>query len=218
MPDYPHSTKWLSEEERAFAAWRLQQDVNETDASHAESVWAGTKMAFKDYRLYIFILLQHVSLLSQTFQYFFPSIVGTLNYGRIETLWLTAPVWVCCHSDEFRETITDVYSQFATFLVSVLVTYTSSKTGDRSLHIICLMVVAAIGNAIATATTSVGARFFAMFLMPLGAVSACKSTPATFVPKLAVLTTSQTRSSSPGSPTPSPAPSSSARRPSPWPT
>jgi MFS transporter, ACS family, DAL5 transporter family protein len=94
LPDYPQSTKWLTEEERAFAAWRLRQDVNEDDEQHAQSVWAGTKLAFKDYRLYIFILFQHVSLLSQTFQYFFPSIVGTLNYGRIETLWLTAPVWV----------------------------------------------------------------------------------------------------------------------------
>lgn len=39
----------------------------------------------------------------------------------------------------------------------------------------CLMIVAAIGNAIATGTTNIGARFFAMFLMPMGAVSACKS-------------------------------------------
>lgn len=35
------------------------------------------------------------------------------------------------------------------------------------------MILAAVGNAIATATLSVGARFFAMFLMPMGAVSAC---------------------------------------------
>lgn len=54
----------------------------------------------------------------------------------------------------------------------MLVTYTSSKTGDRSIHIVCLMLVAAVGNAIATGTTSVGARFLAMFLMPMGAVSA----------------------------------------------
>jgi len=61
---------------------------------------------------------------------------------------------------------------FATFLVSVLVTYTSSKTADRSIHIVCLMLVAAAGNAIATSTTSVGPRFLAMFMMPMGAVSA----------------------------------------------
>lgn len=39
------------------------------------------------------------------------------------------------------------------------------------------MLVAALGNAIATGTTNIGARFFAMFLMPMGAVSACKCNP-----------------------------------------
>lgn len=106
------------------------------------TVMEGLKLALKDYRMYLFVLFQHTSLLSQTFQYFFPSIVNTLGYGHIETLLLTVPVW------------------FATFLVSLLVTYTSGRTGDRSIHII------------ATATTHTGARFFAMFLMPMGAVSA----------------------------------------------
>lgn len=94
LPDYPHTTRWLDEEERAFASWRLLADVNEADAQYSNSVWTGVKLALKDYRLYIFVLLQHISLLSQTFQYFFPSIVGTLGYGPINTLWLTAPVWV----------------------------------------------------------------------------------------------------------------------------
>ncbi|KAM0224754.1 hypothetical protein ACHAQD_001548 [Fusarium lateritium] len=153
LPNYPHTTKWLSEEERAFAAWRLAQDISEVDAYGESTVWDGVKMAVRDYRLYLFVLLQHVSLVSQTFQYFFPTIVGTLGYGKITTLWLTAPAW------------------FATFLLSVCVTLSSAKTNDRSIHIICLMLVAAVGNAIAAGTTVVGARFFAMFLMPMGAVS-----------------------------------------------
>ena len=37
------------------------------------------------------------------------------------------------------------------------------------------MIVAAIGNAIAAGATNIGARFFALFLMPMGAVSACES-------------------------------------------
>ncbi|EME45769.1 hypothetical protein DOTSEDRAFT_129161 [Dothistroma septosporum NZE10] len=154
LPDYPATTRWLTPEERAFAAWRLYSDINESDDTHSAGVWDGIKLALQDYRLYLFTLLQHMSLLSQTFQYFFPSIVRTLGYGNIATLLLTVPVW------------------FATFLTSIIATLTASKTGDRSLHIASLMLIAAIGNAIATATTSVGARFFAMFLMPMGAVSA----------------------------------------------
>ena len=160
LPNYPHTTTWLDAEEQAFASWRLLADFSEVDTYRDASVWAGVKLALKDYRLYIFVLMQHVSLLSQSFQYFFPSILGTLGYGNIVTLWLTAPVW------------------FATFLLSVCVTLSSAKTEDRSLHITALMVLAAVGNAIATGTTAVGARFFAMFLMPMGSVAACKSRPA----------------------------------------
>lgn len=68
--------------------------------------------------------------------------------------------------------------QFATFLISVCVTLSSAKTKDRSIHIAALMLLAAVGNAIATGTSVTGARYFAMFLMPMGAVSACKSTIA----------------------------------------
>ncbi|KAK0705671.1 major facilitator superfamily domain-containing protein [Lasiosphaeris hirsuta] len=157
LPDYPRTTTWLSEEERAFASWRLLADINEADEAKAKGLLAGLKLALTDYRLYLFVLLQHLSLLSQTFQYFFPSIVQTLGYGKIETLWLTVPVW------------------FATFLISVCVTFTSAKTRDRSIHIFCLMLLSATGNAIATGSTALPARFFAMFLMPMGAVSACKS-------------------------------------------
>ncbi|KAI8298509.1 MFS transporter prlL [Colletotrichum sp. SAR11_59] len=156
LPDYPHTTKWLSEEERAYAAWRLIEDIQEADTYHEQSMWGGVKMAVRDYRLYIFILMQHLSLVTQTFQYFFPTIVGTLGYGKINTLWLTAPCWA------------------ATFLISVCVTYSSSKTKDRSLHILCLTLLSGVGNAIATGSSVVGVRYFAMFLMPMGAISACE--------------------------------------------
>ncbi|KUI61564.1 hypothetical protein VP1G_08724 [Cytospora mali] len=184
LPNYPATTPWLTDEEKHFAAWRLIADVNEEDKLRDQSTTAGITMALRDYRLYLFIFIQHISLLSQTFQYFFPAIVDTLGYGSIDTLWLTAPVWARKHLHYICKIITNmnktyriVYvltraKQFATFLVSILVTWTSSKTKDRSIHVICLMLIAAVGNAIATGTTNIAARFFAMFLMPMGAVSA----------------------------------------------
>lgn len=94
LPNYPHTTTWLTPEEQAFASWRLLEDINEVDMYKNASMWTGVKLAFTDYRLYVFVLMQHISLISQSFQYFFPTIVGTLGYGRITTLWLTAPCWV----------------------------------------------------------------------------------------------------------------------------
>lgn len=152
LPNYPATTKWLNDEERAYAQWRLIEDTGEADLAEASTIKEGVKLAFTDPRLYLFTLLQHCSLLSQTFQYFFPTIVQSLNYGRIATLLITAPVWI------------------AVFFVSLLVTWSSGRFNDRSYHIIGLMLVSAVGNIIVTATTSLPARFFAMFLMPLGAV------------------------------------------------
>ncbi|CEJ91917.1 hypothetical protein VHEMI07600 [[Torrubiella] hemipterigena] len=153
LPDYPSTTRWLDEEERAFASWRLLADVGEADDRSA-SLKDGLIMALKDYRLYIFILFQHVSLLSQTFQYFFPTIVQTLGFSPLNTLLLTVPVW------------------FATFLTSIVVNWTAAKTGDRWIHITALMLISAIGNAVATGSTNTGARYFAMFLIAMGAISA----------------------------------------------
>lgn len=154
LPNYPATTKWLNAEERAYAQWRLHEDTGEDDYAEAASIKDGVMLALKDPRLYIFTLFQHLSLLSQSFQYFFPTIVQTLGFGKIETLLITAPVWI------------------ATFLVSLAVTYTSGRFNDRSFHIIALMLISVVGNIIVVSTLNTGARFFAMFLMPMGAVSA----------------------------------------------
>ncbi|OJJ08225.1 hypothetical protein ASPVEDRAFT_89455 [Aspergillus versicolor CBS 583.65] len=154
LPNYPATTSWLEDEEKAYAQWRLINDAGEADDTATSSIKEALYAVFTDKRIYLFILLQHASLLSQTFQYFFPSIVQTLEYGNIETLLITAPVWI------------------ATFLVSLVVTWTSGKTNDRSIHIICLMAVSIVGCIICTASTNIGARFLGMFMMPMGAVSA----------------------------------------------
>ncbi|KAL4937289.1 hypothetical protein BDV06DRAFT_203237 [Aspergillus oleicola] len=154
LPNYPATTPWLEDEEKAYAQWRLINDAGEADDTGDSNIKEALYAVFTDKRIYLFILLQHASLLSQTFQYFFPSIVQTLNYSNIETLLITAPVWI------------------ATFLVSLVVTWTSGKTNDRSIHIIALMCVSIAGCIICTASTNIGARFLGMFLMPMGAVSA----------------------------------------------
>lgn len=114
LPDYPATTGWLSEEEKHFAVWRLRQDIDEEDEAASYSVVDGLKMAVRDWRLYVFVLFQHLSLLSQTFQYFFPAIVGTLGYGAIDTLWLTAPAWVsvvdCCRYNSLLVLVADFCS------------------------------------------------------------------------------------------------------------
>lgn len=95
LPDYPKNSRWLNEEERAFATWRLLADIGADKGSSsgdiAQGMWAGVKLAFKDYRLYLFILMHHLNSLTNTFTFFFPSIVETLNVPKLTSLLLTVP-------------------------------------------------------------------------------------------------------------------------------
>lgn len=75
MPNYPNTTRWLSRDEQDYAEWRLAQDAGgEMDDRYAVSPMEAVKMALSDYRLYLFMLLNHLVLLSQSFTYVNPSI------------------------------------------------------------------------------------------------------------------------------------------------
>lgn len=58
LPNFPRTTKWLSEEERALAIWRLEEDVGEDDwagGEKKESMWHGAKLAFADMKTYVLV-------------------------------------------------------------------------------------------------------------------------------------------------------------------
>lgn len=131
LPDYPRTTKWLSEEERAYAEWRLAKDIaGEVDEADTVSLKKATLMAFADHRVWFFVVMQHCNLLSQTFTYFFPTIVASLGYSNTITLLLTAPPWL------------------AAFLASLLVTWNAGRVGERAWHVVVPMLLAMIGNII----------------------------------------------------------------------
>ncbi|ORY58890.1 allantoate permease [Pseudomassariella vexata] len=152
LPDFPQSTKWLSDEERAYAMWRIANDIGEEEEDTKEptmmqAVW----LAVSDYRTWMFVAMQHCVLLAQTVTFFFPSIVQTLGYDSVTTLLLTCPVWV------------------ATFIATMLNAYSASRYKERCLHIVIPMCVTIVGNVMVITVTARGPRFFAMFLMAMGA-------------------------------------------------
>ena len=151
LPNYPDTTTWLTEEEKEYSKWCLKEDIGTVDDNYSVSLKEGAIMAFKEYKVYIFGLMLNANTLNQTFSYFFPSIVQTLGYSSTVTLLLTVPVW------------------FAAFIFSVAFTLHASKTNERTFHIIVAMLISLLGNVLVIATTNNGVRFFAMFLMPMGA-------------------------------------------------
>jgi MFS family permease len=57
LPNFPRTTSWLSEEEKALAIWRLEEDIGEddwVDSAH-QSFWGGAKQAFTDVKTYVLV-------------------------------------------------------------------------------------------------------------------------------------------------------------------
>lgn len=65
---------------------------------------------------------------AQSFNNFFPSIVGTLGYGRTTTLLLTSPPY------------------FFAFIVSLCVSFHAAHNNERGYHIAIPMMFALLGN------------------------------------------------------------------------
>lgn len=154
LPNYPSNTPFLSGEERALAIWRLSREVNGQEDAVEESVFVGMKAAFADPKVYLLVFIQTAAVVSMSFTYFFPSIVKTLGFPRIETLLLTAPPY------------------FLAFLFSITNSWHSGRTGEHCFHIVTACVVSAVGQIISMSTHRTGPRYFAMFLQALGAFSA----------------------------------------------
>jgi hypothetical protein len=152
LPNFPRTTKWLSEQERQLAVWRLEEDVGEDDwvSSDEQNFWDGLKLAVQDMKTYVlmFLLLGLVSAGSVT--NFFPSVVGTLGYNTINTLLLTVPPYVLA------------------VITAMLNAWHADRTGERYFHITLPMYVALVAFILAAATTATAPRYVAMMLMVPG--------------------------------------------------
>jgi hypothetical protein len=155
LPDFPDSgpKSWLTEQERQFAQWRLTRSINdETDENGG--VMDGLKSAVTDGKVWALVFIQLCLLSSQTWTYFFPSIVKTLGYGNITTLLLTAPVY---------------FFGFFTALGNSLL---AQHTGHRAILIMWPLTLDIIGNVMVVSSHKTAIRYVGMYLMCAGSYSA----------------------------------------------
>lgn len=57
LPNFPRTTKWLTEQERELAVWRLEEDIGEDDwvDSEQQSFFQGAKLALLDPKMWILV-------------------------------------------------------------------------------------------------------------------------------------------------------------------
>ncbi|KAK5128829.1 hypothetical protein LTR85_000162 [Meristemomyces frigidus] len=152
LPNFPRTTKWLSEEERQLAVWRLQEDIGVDDwtSSEEQSFWHGFALAAKDIKVWILMVMLLGIVSSGSVTNFFPSVVKTLGYGNIDTLLLTAPPYVLA------------------VITAFLNAWHADRTGERFLHVTIPLLFAVFAFILAAATTSTAPRYVAMMLMVPG--------------------------------------------------
>ncbi|KAI4861536.1 major facilitator superfamily domain-containing protein [Hypoxylon rubiginosum] len=152
LPNFPRTTSWLTEEEKALAIWRLEEDIGEDDwiDSEHQSLWEGARLAFTDLKTWVLLVLLFGIVASGSVTNFFPAVVKTLGYGNVNTLLLTCPPYVL--------------TVIATFINA----WHADRTGERYWHIIFPLVVAMAAFILAAATTSLAPRYVAMMLMVPG--------------------------------------------------
>ncbi|BEI84584.1 hypothetical protein CcaverHIS002_0411880 [Cutaneotrichosporon cavernicola] len=94
MPDWPATTKFLTEEEKILAAQRLAYDgLGATGDGEKVSEGKALKMVFKDWRVGFLVVLYMLSTGAQTIQYFIPTLVAGMGYKGYDAQYHTIPVY-----------------------------------------------------------------------------------------------------------------------------
>ncbi|ROV87670.1 hypothetical protein VSDG_09636 [Cytospora chrysosperma] len=147
LPDLPHNTRGFSEDERIVAQLRMIEDVGEADTdSKDQGAAAGLIMAAKDSKVWLMMITLAAYVVGLSFNAFFPTLTGTLGFGYVPTLLMSAPPWVF------------------SCLVSILNAWHSDRTGEKFWHIIGPMALGLVGFIISMSTLNVAGRYVALFL------------------------------------------------------
>lgn len=149
LPDMPKTTRWLTPEQRELASWRLDEDIGQDDwtSSKDQGFFHGLNLAVKDIKVWVMAVLLFCMVFSGSVTNFFPSVVQTLGYGRIESLFLTVPPYMlgvvtCC-----------------------LNAWHSDRTGEKYFHVTLPLFFGVASFVLAAATTSTAPRYISMMLM-----------------------------------------------------
>lgn len=156
LPDFPATTPWLTEEERAIAMWRMESDAaGEADwvEGSQQSLFYGFKLVLKDPKNWVLIVVCYGAASAIAINSFFPTIVGSMGKDKITTLLLTAPPYL-----------------FAC-IVCAAVAWNADRVQERFWHTSLSIASALAGFIICAATTTIGPRYFGTMIMLPGIYS-----------------------------------------------
>lgn len=151
LPDYPHTTRWLTAREKALAISRLQKSSSINYRTHNSGLLSGLRAAASDSKVWLLAAIIAAKTTAGAVTSFIPTLVATFGLGKIRTLLLVAPPYV--------------FAAVATLIIS----RSSDRRSERSMHIIFPILVAALAFGLAALVLGSIMRYVSLFLM-LGGV------------------------------------------------
>ena len=96
LPDFPTTTRWLTEEERRLATKRMEEDAGVGDEGETEvgGHGAGLWLAIKDWKVWWMAFAMTSQVVALSFNAYFPTLSATMGFNPTVTLLLCAPPFV----------------------------------------------------------------------------------------------------------------------------
>ncbi|WOO79139.1 putative transporter [Vanrija pseudolonga] len=149
LPDYPATTRWLTDREKALAAYRLERDTGMLD-KETMPLRQAVKAAVKDYKLWMFALIYATMATAGGYSPFVPTVVNTFGLSPIKTLLLTAPPFL------------------VPVITQPIVSFFSDRGPERCWHYTTPMWFAIVGFILAATTTTTAPRYLSIFFLTGG--------------------------------------------------
>lgn len=152
MPEFPHNSRALSQEERDLAVWRMESEAGAAEGREKEGIMKGFLDALSDPKMLLLIFCNMMSQAQGSIANYFPTLVDSLGYSSTVSLLLTAPPYILAG------------------FVYYAITYYSDRKNTVYPIILGLISIAMIMYIIPMTTENVGARYFSMMLLPFSSV------------------------------------------------
>ncbi|KAK4864744.1 hypothetical protein LT330_001367 [Penicillium expansum] len=150
VPDSPLDAKFLTEEEKDVARARALQQSGEPDRT-GKIQWKELAMTLVDVKAWLTALMYFSCNVSfSSLPVFLPTILKEMGFTAINAQGLTAPPF------------------FASFLATIATTWVADRIQQRGLTIAALSLVGGVGYILCATCTSVGVRYFGVFLAACG--------------------------------------------------
>lgn len=152
MPEFPHNSRFLTQLERDLAVWRVESEAGAAEGKEDESTMRGFYQALADPKLLLLIACNFFSQAQGSIANYFPTLVDALGFTSTISLLLTAPPYI-----------------LAAFIYWGIMFYSDRKNTVYPIIMTCIS-IATIMYIIPMSTDNVGARYFAMMMLPFSSV------------------------------------------------